>query len=65
MTITIIMARIIIIMIIIIIIIIVTINQHQMLKQMCTSTASAHYGNVDAPAYQSPGWHLWQVPATP
>ena len=30
-----------------------------------TSTASAYYGNVDDPAHQSPGWHLWQVPATP
>ena len=27
--------------------------------------ASAYHGNVDAPAHQSLGWHLWQVPATP
>ena len=27
--------------------------------------ASAHHGNMDAPAHQSPGWHLWQVSAAP
>ena len=25
--------------------------------------ASAYHGKVDAPAYQSVEWHLWQVPA--
>ena len=24
--------------------------------------ASAYHGNVDDPALQSLGWHLWQVP---
>ena len=50
---------IVIIMIVIIIIIIII----MIIIRMCT--ASAYYGNVDAPAHQSPGWHLWQVPATP
>ena len=30
-----------------------------------TSKALANYRNVDTPTHQSPGWHLWQVPATP
>ena len=27
--------------------------------------ALAYFGKLDAPAHQSLGWHLWQVPATP
>ena len=27
--------------------------------------ALAYHGEIDAPAHQSLGWHLWQVPATP
>ena len=48
------------IVIIIIIIIIIIIGHWSR-----TSFASAYYGNVDAPAQQSPEWYFWQVPAAP
>ena len=49
------------VVLIVIIIIIIMIMMMIMIK----ITIIIIMANVDAPAHRSPGWHLWQVPATP
>ena len=40
-------------------------NNNKIVTGVGQAGASAHNGNMDTPAHQSPEWHLWRVSAAP